>query len=202
MDAARGGLVVFVVAAAFLAFIAGAFAVILELPPSGALRTAYSAGQALIAQQTDYRDVLQTDHWQKARTDARGVTVCEDTAFQGFTLYTSGDQAAARLIAMDGRVVHEWSRPYSEVWNDGAAVRSPQRDELIFWHKARLLPNGDLLALYEAAGDTPWGYGLVRLAPDSSVVWSYLQQAHHDLDVMPDGRILTLIHSISNEQVA
>jgi hypothetical protein len=201
MDAGRGGLVGFIVAVAFLAFIAGAFAVILELPPSGTLRTAYRAGQAVVAQHTDYRDVLQTDHWQKARTEVRGVTLCGDAAFPGFTLYTSGDRAVAQLIAMDGRVVHEWSRPYSEVWNDSAAVRDPQRDEFIFWHKARLLPNGDLLALYEAAGDTPWGYGLVKLAPDSRVIWAYLQQAHHDIDVMPDGRILTLTHSISNERV-
>ena len=70
MDAARGGLIAFVAATACLAFIAGAFAVILELPPSDALRTAYRAGQALIAQHTDYRDVLRTDHWRKARTDA------------------------------------------------------------------------------------------------------------------------------------
>ncbi len=201
MEAARGGFIGFVVATAFLAFLAGAFLVLAELPPSEMLRTAYRAGQALIAQLTQYDDPLSTDHWRTARTADRGVTICEDATFPGFTLYTSGDGTYAKLIAMDGRVAHEWSRPFSDVWNDTSAVKRPQRDELIFFHKARLLPNGDLLALYEAAGDTPWGYGLVKLAPDSSVVWAYLEQAHHDVDVAPDGRILTLTHSISNERL-
>ena len=42
-------------------------------------------------------------------------------------------------------------------------VKDPQPDEYIYWNKAHVYPNGDLLAVYVAAGDSPWGYGLVRI---------------------------------------
>jgi hypothetical protein len=60
-----------------------------------------------------------------------------------------------------------------------------------------MYPNGDLLAIYEAAGDTPWGYGLVKIDKNSHVKWKYMQRVHHDLDVGPDGRIYVLTHEIS-----
>lgn len=202
MGAGRAGFAAFIAATVFLAFMAGAFVVLSGIPPFEVLRNAYRGGEALISQKTDYVDPYKTDHWQKARTEARGVTVCNsETAFPGYTLYSSGDGSYARLIAMDGRVAHEWSRPFSEVWHDGAAVARPQRDELIFFHKARVLPNGELMVLYEAAGDTPWGYGLVKLDRDAEPVWSYLEHAHHDFDITPDGRIVTLIQDFTNEQL-
>jgi hypothetical protein len=201
MDTARGGFIGFVVAAVFLAFMAGAFVVLSEVPPFEVLRNAYRGGEALIAKETQYLDPFTTDHWQKARSSSRGVTLCEADAFAGYTLYSSGDGSYAQLIAMDGRVAHEWSRPFSEVWNAAAAVEHPQRDELIFFHKARVLPNGDLLALYEAAGDTPWGYGLVKLDRNAEVIWAYLQHAHHDFDIAEDGRIVTLIQDFTNERL-
>ncbi|NJR76693.1 MAG: hypothetical protein HC773_30360, partial [Scytonema sp. CRU_2_7] len=44
-------------------------------------------------------------------------------------------------------------------------------------------PNGDLLVIYEGVGDTPWGYGLAKFDRDSNVVWKYLEQVHHDVEV-------------------
>lgn len=200
--AGRSGFIGFVVAAAFLAFVGGALAVLADAFPGRVLRDAYRAGEALLAQRSESLDRFTTDQWNRARTAERGVTVCErDRAFSGYTLYTSGDGPYARLIAMDGSVVHEWSKPFSAVWNDGAAVKRPQPDDLIYLRKASLLPNGDLLAIYEAAGDTPWGYGMVRLDRDSRVVWSYLENTHHDFDVMPDGRILALAHAFTSEEI-
>jgi hypothetical protein len=93
---------------------------------------------------------------------------------------------------MDGEVLHEWRRPYSTVWNEGAAVKRPQPDSHVYFRKAMINPNGDLLALYEGVGDTPYGYGLVKLDRNSEVIWSYLAHTHHDLDIRPDGRIYVL----------
>jgi hypothetical protein len=87
------------------------------------------------------------------------------------------------------------------VWNEQAAVKSPQPDNLIFFDKARMLPNGDLLAIYAAAGDTPWGYGMVKLDRNSNVIWSYLAHTHHDFDIAPDGRILALTHDFSSDEI-
>ena len=71
----------------------------------------------------------------------------------------------------------------------------------MYIEKARLLPNGDLLALYVAIGTSPWGMGLVRLDRDGEIVWKYLAQSHHDFDVGPDGRIYVLTHEIRDDVV-
>ncbi|MCA9568983.1 MAG: hypothetical protein KC656_14135, partial [Myxococcales bacterium] len=44
---------------------------------------------------------------------------------------------------------------------------------------------GEILAIYE-------GHGLVKLDRDSNVIWSWAEPAHHDLEVLDDGRIWVL----------
>ena len=86
-----------------------------------------------------------SDLWHAPRSDARGVTVNRpEQVSPGPTLYTSGHEAAAYLIAADGEVLHEWKRPFSRIWNEAAAVRKPQPDTHVYMRKARLLENGDL----------------------------------------------------------
>ena len=63
---------------------------------------------------------------------------------------------------MTGEVLHEWQLPFSAIWDDTAQVGSPPRS-MIHYRNAYLYPNGDLLAIYEAVGDTPWGYGLAKM---------------------------------------
>jgi hypothetical protein len=124
---------------------------------------------------------------------------------EAFTLYTSGHAPAAFLIGMDGTVRHEWRRPFSTVWNAKAPEawpKTPQPDDFVYFRKVRLFPNGDLIAVYEAAGDTPYGYGAVKLDKDSNVIWTYLAAAHHDLDVGPDGRIYLLTQEIVRDPPA
>lgn len=192
----------FILAALFLAFVAGAMAMLMDVYPAEVLRNSYRAGIAWRDKNEITKNIFITDLWRKARTDARGVTVhVPGKALNGYTLLTSGDGAYARLIAMDGRVAHEWRKPFGEVWHEGAAVKRPQPASMIYMRKARVLPNGDLLAIYTAAGETPWGYGMVKLDRDSNVVWSYLEPTHHDFDVTPDGRILALTHEFTSEYI-
>lgn len=198
----RIGQVVFVVMIAFLAFIGGAMVVFTKVFPYQPLHDAYLAGTALIAQRQMTADKYGTDLWRKARSPAAGVTVHDpQRALQGYTLYTSGDAPSARLVSMNGEIVHEWDRPFSTIWNETSPVTAPQRDELIYMRKAQMLPNGDLLAIYISAGDTPWGYGMARLDRDSNLVWSYLGQTHHDFDITADGRIFALTHEFVSEPV-
>jgi hypothetical protein len=51
----------------------------------------------------------------------------------------------------------------------------------------------------EGVGDTPYGYGLVKLDRNSEVIWRYLGNAHHDVDIGPDGRIYVLTHEFVGE---
>lgn len=198
----RLGSILFVAAIAFLAFVGGAMAILADKFPNQYLRDAYLAGRALIEQRQETADPYLTDQWHVARDGAEGVTLHDPKqALEGYTLYTGAGEAAAHLIDMNGRVLHEWRRPYSAVWNEQAAVKNPQPDAVILMDKARLLPNGDLLAIYAAAGDTPWGYGMVKMDRDSNVIWSYLAHTHHDFDIAPDGRIFALTNEFSSEDV-
>jgi hypothetical protein len=196
----RLGSILFMAALVFLAFVGGAMAVLGETFPHRYLRDAYLAGEALLEQRQETSDPYVTDQWRKARDTRSGVTIYDPKrASAGYTLYTSAGEAAAHLIDMNGRVIHEWRRPYSEVWNAEAAVKKPQPDNLVLMDKARLLPNGDVLAIYAAAGDTPWGYGMVKMDRDSNVIWSYLAHTHHDFDIAPDGSILALTNAFTSD---
>lgn len=187
----------FIIAVAVLLFLAGSLMTAAGIPPGPQMTRAYEGGRALYAKLFHYDDVFLSDLWHPARRDERGVTIDDrDRASPGVTLYTSGHEAAAYLISMDGEVLHKWQRPFSRVWNDSAAVKSPQPDSHVYMRKATLDENGDLLAIYEGTGDTPYGYGLVKLDKDSNVIWSYLQAAHHDFDIAPDGRIFLLTQEI------
>lgn len=186
-----------VLAIAFLAFLAGSYVMYQKLYPAEALRRAFMGGHALYDRLTGYNDPFRTAFWNPARTEGRGVLRHDRARAQpGLTLYSSGHDHKAFLIDMKGRVAHEWSLPFSRVWDESAAVKSPRADPFIYIEKAHVFPNGDLLALYTAIGDTPWGYGLVKMDRNSNVIWKYLGHAHHDFDVAADGSIYVLTHEI------
>jgi outer membrane protein assembly factor BamB len=186
----------FVLAIGFLGFVVGSYVMLADAFPSGYLTNAYRGGQALLAK-SRYDHPYPSEMWQPARTDARGVTIYDpDRAHAGYTLYTSGHAQTALLISMAGEVLHEWHLPYSEVWDASADAKDPRPDTHIYYRKAHVYPNGDLLAIYIAAGDTPWGYGLVKMDKDSRLIWKYLRRVHHDLDIAEDGSIYTLTHEI------
>ncbi len=187
---------------AILVFLAGALVVVADVFPAGVVRDAYRAGTALYARFTHYSDPYATDLWTKARTHRRGVTVLErDRVQDGLTLYTSGDGPRALLIDLEGNVLHRWERPYSTVWDATAAVRRPVPDTQIYFRKAMLQADGDLIALYEGVGDTPYGYGLVRLDPQSKLRWKNLDNLHHDFDPLADGRVVALAHAFRHTRL-
>lgn len=191
----------FVLALALLAFLGGAWVVLAERFPADWLRDAHLAGRALLQQRTDASDPYASDLWRKARSERRGVTVIDPQRMQpGYTLYTSGHTQGALLVDAGGVVVHEWKLSYHEIWDaQSSSVRKPVAESHIYFRKAVLYPNGDLLAVYDGIGDTPHGYGLVRIDRDSKLIWKYLRNVHHDVDIAPDGRIFTLTHEIVDE---
>jgi hypothetical protein len=190
------------VAIGFLSFVAGSVATLSESGPGRVVEDAYRAGSALYSKLTQYNDPLQFDLWRPARTDERGVTTYQPDKVQpGLTLYTSGHAPKAYLVDMDGRIVQEWGMPFSAIWDKSAAVKKPQPDSHVYIEKAVPFPNGDLLAVYAAVGDTPWGYGLVKMDKDSKVIWKYLAHAHHDVDIAPDGRIFALTQEIGKDDI-
>ena len=109
-----------------------------------------------------------------------------DAVQPGLNLYVSGHAPEAVLIDPDGRPLHRWAYPLErfrpELYEGPEAERIRK---LEYFRRARLLPSGHLLAIYE-------GLGLVKLDPDSGLLWGYRGGAHHDLDLAPDGTIWVL----------
>ena len=202
MDKAdRVGFAAFFVACLFLAFLGGTMVVLAKVFPYEFVNDAYKAGHALIVQDSIDDPYTQTDQWRIARTERRGVTIHDPArAYEGYTLYTSGGGPVASLVDMDGNEVHRWTLPYSKLWSTNPAGRGAQDDGLMYWRKAIMYPNGDLLAIYITAGDTPWGYGIARLDADSNVIWKYHGATHHDFDITPDGRVIVLTHAFSDKK--
>ncbi|WP_048307530.1 arylsulfotransferase family protein [Halomonas sp. PR-M31] len=198
----RLGFAMFFMAIVLLAFIGGAYIVLAKVFPYDYLNNAYQAGKALLVQRSIDDPYTETDLWRRARTDERGVTINDsEQAYQGYTLYTSGDGTYAQLVDMKGDVAHRWELPFSEVWQETPSGKTPRPDDLMYWRKARMLPNGDLVAIYIAANDSPWGYGMVKVDRDSKLLWSYKAHVHHDLDIAEDGRIATLTHDFTDEKI-
>jgi len=190
----------FVAALLLISFLAGSLLMASQVFPGPQIARAYEGGRALYTKLTAYDDVYASDLWYPARTDRKGVTDSVADAMQpGLTLYTSGSEA--QLLDAEGNIVHRWHRPYSTAWPDGSGVRNPQPDSHVYFRKAVPFPNGDLLVVYEGVGDTPYGYGLVKLDRDSNVIWRYGGRTHHNVDVGGDGRIYTVTHEIVQDRL-
>lgn len=190
----------FLLGMVFLAFVVGAILTAADIFPGPYVGRAYYGAKAVYERYTAYRDVYTSRLWYPERSSDRGVTVYQPgMAQEGVTLYTSSGDAAAYLVGMRGRVLHTWRRPYSTVWEEGVGIPKPKPDTHVWFRNAVVYPNGDLLVVYEAVGDTPYGYGLVRLDRNSELLWSYFGRAHHDVAVGPAGRIYALTQEIVDE---
>ncbi|MFK7928751.1 MAG: arylsulfotransferase family protein, partial [Myxococcota bacterium] len=108
--------------------------------------------------------------------DASGVVVNSKGAHAGLNLVTSGDSATARLMAMDGSIVHEWKTSWEQVFPQQVGQQKPPRPYL---RRARLLPDGHLLSLFVDKG-------AFRLDRQGQVVWAWTGGAHHDLALQDD----------------
>ncbi len=123
----------------------------------------------------------------EASPEKKGVTAYDrERAYDGLSLYTSGDSEKAVLIDMDGTVLHEWRQPFHRAFPDSKEPRGVSYLE--FWRRAYMYPNGDLLAIFD-------GFGLIKLDMDSNLIWANPARIHHDLFVDENG----FIHTLSRE---
>ena len=120
-----------------------------------------------------------------------GVVVYEkDKAWNGLNFYTSGHFPGAVLMDMTGRTIHEWEYKFLDAWNRFPGSEKPRTIKTGgFWRRARLFPNGDVIAIYD------W-LGIIEVDKDSNLKWAQFGGFHHDLDLLPDGRIVTLLRKV------
>lgn len=112
-----------------------------------------------------------------------GVLVREPGAAAGLNLYTSGHVPGATLMDMDGNVLHTWRLDFKDAWPDFPEEDLNENAE--YWRDVHLFENGDMLAIFE-------GYGMVKVDRESNIIWKHLGGEHHDMHVLPGGRIVTL----------
>lgn len=118
-----------------------------------------------------------------AMTDETVTVYDPERCHDGFNFYVAGHAPAAYLVDMEGKLLHEWGMAYSELWDD----YEPGRPDagMDSWRRAYLFENGDILAIFE-------GFGIIKLDKDSNLIWAKKNNAHHDLEVLPDGSIYVL----------
>lgn len=128
-----------------------------------------------------------------------GVTVNKEGAFQGYTTIASTDEQSVELIDMEGNVVHTWTLDFRTIWESNEATFSRLVDDIfISVRYSYLMPNGDIYLVIEGLTVTPYGYGLIKLDKDSNVLWTYLSQVHHSVDIAADGTVYTLEHEMDD----
>jgi hypothetical protein len=117
-----------------------------------------------------------------------GVTVYDSTkTWDGLNFYTSGDTPGAVLMDMRGHVLHTWEYAFMDAWRQGPGGELPRSSKGAgFWRRAYLFENGDVIAIFD-------GHGIIKVDKDSNLIWARFGGFHHDLDVLPDGRIYTLL---------
>jgi hypothetical protein len=108
-----------------------------------------------------------------------------DATWNGYNLVVSGHGPDVDLMNMDGTILHTWSCPRNIAFPpSGNNAKTAEKTRS--FRRARVLPNGDLLGIYN-------GTGMVRLNWNSDIVWTQAAMCHHDLAVCPDGRIFTFV---------
>jgi hypothetical protein len=146
-----------------------------------------SDGMTKLAEREAVGELLQLPYLQGSNpaTGNRGVRVYERArAFPGWNLFLSGHAPEARLTDMEGVLRHRWALGIDRVWPD--LEKGPDLSDYDkFWRRAVLLPDGDLLVVWE-------DIGIMRIDSRSRLKWANLCGANHDIAVDEEGRIHTL----------
>ncbi len=111
----------------------------------------------------------------------------EQRARKGVNLCLSAHKASAVLMDMEGKVLHEWAHDHEDIPEALRERESRSVTLASFWRSAHAFENGDLLAIHDYRG-------LIKVDRFSRMLWYVPNGAHHDLTVMPDGRIFVLSH--------
>ncbi|RKZ36859.1 MAG: hypothetical protein DRQ49_17220 [Gammaproteobacteria bacterium] len=194
-------IIALLVAVGFLGVVYGMAAHKLKLWPFLQFRDANMAAKAWY-QKVRLPDLYGPPRYFKISKQSGIYRYNKEKAYNGFTLFSSTYRQKAFLISMEGQIVHEWHLPFSTVWTEPPPhIRSLLPDKAISWRNVHLYPNGDLLAIYTVFGDTPWGYGLVKMDKDSKMIWKYAGRVHHDVDVGSDGKVYVLTHKFVTEKI-
>jgi hypothetical protein len=154
--------------------------------PSGRWRT-FTDDATLSAEQRRELEMLELIGYVSGSVEASEKPVIGRYDAQrsqpGVNLVASGHGAEAFLMDMDGTILHTWQADFDDVWPDYPIEKS--HESRGYWRRVHMLPNGDLLAIFE-------GLGILRVSRTGEVMWAKPNRAHHDIHVTDQGDIYTL----------
>ena len=159
----------------------------LPAPPPGRWRAAFADPDSLTPGQRETMDRLRSIGYVSGSRPPRaetGVTLYDSLrTAPGANLVVSGHEAGARLLDARGTELHRWAFRFTDAFPNYDLPGDAGAAE--YWRRAWLLPEGDVLAIFE-------GLGLIRVDRDSNLRWAFPGEAHHDLDIAPDGSLFVL----------
>jgi len=186
----------FYLALAFLIFTAGVLASQFHLLPATYYADAIEGGKAWIEKRRNFTTPVPQSDWIAATSyklgDRYGEVTGQSSEENGYTLMAQRYGSALLLTDKRGLIVHSWHMPFFQAWPKPDYIDSPLPEDRIYIVSAYLYKNGDVLAVYQGYGDTPYGYGLLKLDKDSHLLWTFSQRAHHHVYAAHDGRIYAL----------
>ncbi len=181
----------------FLVFVmGGALSYAGAFPFKPYLHNAFQGTAAVTTQVLTAFNICGSDIWYDPKPVGRaglatGVTVSKPGHDeQGLVLATIGQ--TAKLLNRKGDIVHEWQRPYGDLPVANGPVGSIIPENLLYWQRAVVLPDGDLIVMINSNCLSPDGLAIARLDKDSTVKWVRHGHYNHDFDLGPDGNIYVL----------
>lgn len=196
----------FIMGALFLTFVCGASLIYFNLPLAQPFIDAFEGGSAWVEHlretySTSNSNSQASQPETKSLPNVGKVAVDQEKTYKGYTLIARDPLQGAYLVDMDGKMVHQWNMPFEKAWPNATHINRVAKAK-IHSPQAHVFPNGDLLALYFGEGDTPYGYGLVKMDKNSNVLWTLSQNAHHDFYVEKEhGNVYTLTQEFIKKPV-
>lgn len=103
-------------------------------------------------------------------------------AFPGSTLVIYGGTCSAELITLEGRILNSWSLGFCRRW-----------DQAVLGSDGSLLVVGSRSDTNRPVSEQMKSSFLVKLSWSNEVLWQRKLPVHHDVEVLADGTMLTLL---------
>ena len=129
----------------------------------------------------------QTKPKMKAKEYYTKVSINLPESYKGYTLYPHS--RGASLVDNSGVVVYKWPT--------NASTNKTEKNFRKVSIDARVLPNGELIVVYQLLGITPYASEIAKFDKKANLIWSFGEEkTHHTFSVASDGSIYALIQKL------
>lgn len=163
--------------------------------PYPVVRDGIKAAAALVEVATDDSDVATISD-QYAEPTVINHTGADDGALilvsggpDYLEQYNEDGGCLAWLMDRSGKIKHTWKWD-PNLWSDAEKISIVPGKSFYYVTGVHLLPDGDLLAVFQGKHTWPFSVGIVRFDKDSNVKWKKECYAHHWFTVTDDDKII------------